>query len=100
MTDWKQKIETQIADLRRYSYQSDDPADEVRQLIDSMHNAAMQLEAQLDVVVAAELLTDSLRVVEEHDDRNLSNATKLARQNDALMRLKAALDKLREVLNG
>lgn len=56
-----------------------------------------ELQALLDVAIAAQLLTDSLRVVEEHDDRNLSNATKLARQNDALMRLKAALDKLREM---
>ena len=93
---WKQKIEAQIADLRRYSYESDDPTDEIRQLIDSMHNAATQLEALLDLAVAAGLLTDSLRVVEERDDRNLSNATKLARQNDALLRLRVALDKLRE----
>ena len=53
MTDWKQKIEAQIADLRRYSYESDDPTDELRQLVDSMHNAATQLEALLDVAVAA-----------------------------------------------
>ena len=54
MTDWKEQIEAQIADLRRYSYQSDDPTDEVRQLIDSMHNAATQLEALLDVAVGFE----------------------------------------------
>jgi hypothetical protein len=78
MTDWKQTIEAQIADLRRYSYESDDPTDEIRQLIDSMHNAATQLEALLDVAVAAE-------TYERLDNTN------------ARLSMRRALDKLREV---
>ena len=81
--NWEERIEAQINALN----EGDD-----RDLL-----IARTIRDLFDVAVAAELLTDSLRVVEERDDRNLSNATKLARQNDALLRLRVALDKLREV---
>jgi hypothetical protein len=87
--NWQQKIEAQTATIDRFP----------NYLPSGLHTSEITalLRQLLDVAVATELLTDSLRVVEERDDRNLSNATKLARQNDALLRLRVALDKLREV---
>ena len=100
MSDWQQKIEAQIALINNYlgngGFFNPELMDH-NKVRDMVMGSRTALQALLDVAVAAQLLTDSLRVVEERDDRNLSNATKLARQNDALLRLRVALDKLREV---
>lgn len=82
MSGWKHQIEAQIAELRRYSYESDDPTDGLRQLVDSMHNAATQLEVLLDVAVAAGELNylNQRRAIEPFDFRHVNAALRKLRE--------------------